>query len=122
VAGRDQKGKQCDSQQSLWLSEGCPHRVSKGSKQRLHFSRAFASCFASPGGGQPGIPYLKHAGFFDSDEELAFSSAYGFLCSGSHPGVGGEQQAYLAMVLSLTFGHVALSKFAAWKAHSYKTF
>jgi hypothetical protein len=39
------------------------------------------------------FPYLKHAGFFDSDEELAFGSAYGFLCSGSHPGVGGEQQA-----------------------------
>jgi hypothetical protein len=68
------------------------------------------------------FPYLKNAGFFDSDEELAFSSAYGFLCSGSHPGVGGEQQAYLAMVLSLTFGHVALSKFSAWRAHGYKSF
>ncbi|MGA8622802.1 MAG: hypothetical protein WB660_30300 [Candidatus Sulfotelmatobacter sp.] len=68
------------------------------------------------------FPYLKHAGFFDSDEELAFSNTYGFLCSGSRPGVGREQQAYLAMVLSLTFSHVALTKFAVWKAHGYESF
>jgi hypothetical protein len=68
------------------------------------------------------FPYLKEVGFFDSDEELAFSSIYGFLCSGSHPGIGEEQQAYIAMVLSLTFGHVALTKFAVWKVHGYKNF
>ena len=68
------------------------------------------------------FPYLKHAGFFDSDEELAFANTYGFLCSGSHPGVGTEQQAYLAMVLALTFGYVAVTNLAVWKAHAYSGF
>lgn len=68
------------------------------------------------------FPYLEEAGFLDSDEKLAFSSSWAFLCSGAHPGIGSKDQAYLAMVLSLPFGHVALSKFEAWKAHGYKGF
>lgn len=66
--------------------------------------------------------YLEEAGFLDSDERLAFSSSWAFLSSGAHPGIGNKDQAYLAMVLSLSFGHVALSKFEVWKAHGYKSF
>ncbi len=66
--------------------------------------------------------YLEEVGFLDSDEKLAFSSSWGFLSSGAHPGIGNKDQAYLAMVLSLSFGHVALSKFGAWKTHGYKGF
>jgi hypothetical protein len=68
------------------------------------------------------FPYLDEAGFLDSDEKLAFSSSWAFLCSGAHPGIGNEDQAYLAMILSLSFGHIALSKFAVWKTQAYKTF
>lgn len=66
--------------------------------------------------------YLEEAGFLDSDEKLAFSSSWGFLSSGAHPGVGNKDKAYLAMVLSSSFGHVALTKFEAWKTHGYKGF
>jgi hypothetical protein len=66
--------------------------------------------------------YLEETGFLDSDERLAFLSSWAFLSSGAHPGIGDKDQAYLAMVLSLAFGHVALSKFEAWKAHGYKGF
>ncbi len=68
------------------------------------------------------FPYLEEAGFLDSDEKLAFSSSWAFLSSGAHPGIGSKDQAYLAMVLSLSFAHTALSKFEVWKAHAYKSF
>jgi hypothetical protein len=66
--------------------------------------------------------YLEETGFLDSDERLAFSSSWAFLSAGAHPGIGNKDQAYLAMVLSLSFGHIALSKFEGWKAHGYKGF
>ena len=68
------------------------------------------------------FPYLEEAGFLDSDEKLAFSSSWAFLSSGAHPGIGNKDQAYLAMVLSLSFGHVALRKFQVWKTRGYKGF
>ena len=68
------------------------------------------------------FPFLEDSGFFDSDEKLAFSSSWAFLCSGAHPGIGNRDQAYLAMILSLSFGHVALNKFEGWKQHGYKGF
>ncbi len=68
------------------------------------------------------FPYLGGAGFFDPDEQLAFSSSWGFLCSGSHPGIGEKDQAYLGMVLALTFGHVLLRKYVAWKAQGFRGF
>jgi|SRR5579884_3933558 len=66
--------------------------------------------------------YLMECGFFVSDERTAFGSTWGFLSAGGHPGVLEEETAYLAMVLSLSFGRVALSKFKSWKVHGYRTF
>lgn len=66
--------------------------------------------------------YLHQAAFLDADEKLAFSSVWGFLCSGAHPGIGTEDKAYLAMILSLTFSNTALRKFQKWQARGYNGF
>lgn len=66
--------------------------------------------------------FLQKSGFFDSDEELAFRSSYGFLSAGGHPGIGDRDTAYLSQTLALTFGHALLLKLDAWQNNGYLHF
>ena len=62
------------------------------------------------------LDYLQRAGFLNKDERLVFSSTWGFLCAGGHPGISDhdEKNAHLSMILALTFGHAALLKLQKW--------
>jgi hypothetical protein len=75
-----------------------------------------------PGGTANRIEYLKNVGFFTSDEEASFKSAWGSLSAGSHPGVPDREQARIGLVLALEFGQLLLLKFTNWKANSYERF
>jgi hypothetical protein len=75
-----------------------------------------------PGGTANRIEYLKNVGFFASDEEASFKSAWGSLSAGSHPGVPDREQARIGLVLALEFGQLLLMKFANWKANAYLCF
>lgn len=66
--------------------------------------------------------YLKKSAFFDGDEEQAFRSSYGFLSAGGHPGISEKDEAYLAQILALTFGHALLLKLGSWAAGGYAHF
>ncbi len=60
------------------------------------------------------LDFLRRSGFFASDEHPAFSSTWGFLCAGGHPGISEKDDAHLSMILALTFGHAALLKLERW--------
>lgn len=68
------------------------------------------------------LDYLQRAGFLKKDEQLAFSSTWGFLCAGGHPGISDRDDAHLSMILALTFGHAALLKLQKWAAGSFISF
>lgn len=85
-----------------------------------HKSGAHSNGF--PGGTANRIKYLLDVGFFTPDETSAFSSAWGALSAGSHPGVPAREEARIGLILALEFGQLLLLKFENWKAGSYKTF
>jgi hypothetical protein len=66
--------------------------------------------------------FLSKAGFFGTDEQLAFSSTWAFLCSGGHPGISEMDDAHLSMILALTFGHAALLKLQNWSKGAFTHF
>ena len=75
-----------------------------------------------PGGTSNRIGYLKDVGFFTSDEQAAFNSAWGTLSAGSHPGVPEREQARIGLVLALEFGQLLLMKFTNWRGNAYRGF
>lgn len=66
--------------------------------------------------------YLVKSGFLTADEKLAYDSAYGFLCGGSHPGISEKEDAHLAEILCLMLGQALLLKFKRWAANDYRGF
>lgn len=66
--------------------------------------------------------FLEKAGFLDADEKLAFSSAWGFLSAGGHPGISDRDSAHLSMILALTFGHATLLKLQRWDEGAFTHF
>jgi hypothetical protein len=59
-----------------------------------------------PGGTGNRIEFLTKVGFFTSDEQTAFNSAWGSLSAGSHAGVPEREQARIGLVLALEFGQL----------------
>jgi hypothetical protein len=66
--------------------------------------------------------FLERSNFLNKDEQLAFSSAWGFLSAGGHPGITAKDDAHLSKMLALTFGHAALLKLQVWASNSYRHF
>ena len=66
--------------------------------------------------------FLGKSGFFTPDERLAFSSVWGFLSAGGHPGIPAKEDAHLSMFIALTFGHAALLKLESWQTNNYLKF
>jgi hypothetical protein len=66
--------------------------------------------------------FLEKASFFTNDERLAYSSLWGFLSAGGHPGIAAKEEAHLSMFMALTFGHAALIKYMAWRDGRYVRF
>ncbi len=76
-----------------------------------------------PAGTANRIDYLRKVGFFATDDEKsAFGSAWGMLCSRSHPGVPERHEARIGLILALEFGHLLVLKFENWKANQYREF
>lgn len=73
---------------------------------------------------KPPIPhtlnFLAEFGFFTKDEWNAYSSAWGFLSAGDHPGVGDRDLARLSITLAMTFGHACLEKLEHWDGERFK--
>lgn len=71
----------------------------------------------------PPIPhtfnFLAEFGFFTKDEWSAYSSAWGFLSAGDHPGVGDRDLARFSMTLAMTFGHACLEKLEHWDGNRF---
>ncbi len=68
------------------------------------------------------FPYLVSAGFLSADEQTAVGAVWGFLCSGSHPGITEEHSAKFAMMLGLSFGQVLVLKFLDWWKNGFASF
>ena len=66
--------------------------------------------------------YLQACGFFDADEKTAVGAVWGFLSSGSHPGIAPDHKASLALLLSLGFVQIVVLKFLDWRKNSYHGF
>lgn len=76
-----------------------------------------------PGGTANRIQYLRDVGFFATDDEKsAFTSAWGMLSAGSHPGVPPRHEARIGLILALEFGHLLVLKFQDWKKNHCKRF
>ncbi len=66
--------------------------------------------------------YLLKVGFFDQAEQASVGATWGFLCSGSHPGIKLEHTAHLAMMQALCFGQILVLKFHDWQNNAFKCF
>lgn len=75
-----------------------------------------------PGATSNRIDYLTKVGFFTTDEQAAFKSAWGSLSAGSHPGVPEREQARIGLILAFEFGQLLMLKFANWKTNAYAGF
>jgi hypothetical protein len=64
----------------------------------------------SGGGTKNQIDFMAQHGFLSSDEQSAFLSAWGFLCSGNHPGLSSEDEGRIGMILCLEFIQILLAK------------
>lgn len=64
----------------------------------------------SGGGTKNQIDFLEQHGFLSKDECLAFSSAWGFLCSGNHPGLSSEDEGRIGIIFCLEFVQILLVK------------
>ncbi|MGB2625468.1 MAG: hypothetical protein WAK20_01655 [Candidatus Acidiferrum sp.] len=56
------------------------------------------------------IPFMEETRFLSSDEKSAFLAAWGFLCSGNHPGISTEEQGRIGVILSLEFLQILIIK------------
>jgi hypothetical protein len=56
------------------------------------------------------VEFLMRNAFFSSDEQIAFLSAWGFLCSGNHPGMSSEDEGRIGVILCLEFIQILLAK------------
>jgi hypothetical protein len=56
------------------------------------------------------IPFMEETQFLSSDERKAFLAAWGFLCSGNHPGISTEEQGRIGVILSLEFLQMLIIK------------
>ena len=64
----------------------------------------------SGGGTKNQVEFLEREKFLSADDQLALLSAWGFLCSGNHPGLSSEEQGRIGTILSLEFSHILLIK------------
>lgn len=84
--------------------------------------RSGAHATRLPGGTKNRIKYLQEVGFFTTDEQAAFESAWSALSAGAHPGLTAREEARIGLVLALEFGQVLLLKVRNWKANQFKRF
>jgi hypothetical protein len=56
------------------------------------------------------IDFMAQHGFLSPDEPNAFFSAWGFLCSGNHPGMSSEDEGRIGIILCLEFIQILLIK------------
>ena len=56
------------------------------------------------------IEFLERESFLSADDVGAFLAAWGFLCSGNHPGLSSEEQGRIGTVLCLEFSQILLIK------------
>jgi hypothetical protein len=68
------------------------------------------------------LEYLTELGFLDKDERTAVGAAWGFLSSGSHPGIALPQKAHAAMIHALSFGQILVIKFLDWRRNNFHGF
>jgi hypothetical protein len=64
----------------------------------------------SGGGVANQFEFLEKHGFLSQDDRKAFEAAWGFLCSGSHPGVPPEESGRIGTILCLEFIQILLIK------------
>jgi hypothetical protein len=64
----------------------------------------------SGGGVKNQIEFMAQNEFLSSDEQSAFLSAWGFLCSGNHPGLSSDDEGRIGVVLCLEFIQILLAK------------
>lgn len=77
----------------------------------------------NPPGGMGNIfEWLTQSGFFLPDEEQAARAVYGFLCSGSHPGIPPEHAAQIAQLLVLGFSQVLVFKYLDWEQNGFRNY
>lgn len=75
-----------------------------------------------PAGTKNRIAYLQEVGFFTTDEQASFGSAWGALSAGAHPGLTAREEARIGLVLAVEFGQVLLLKVKSWKVNQFKRF
>jgi hypothetical protein len=75
-----------------------------------------------PGGTKHRFGYLQKVGFFSSDEQAAFGSAWGALSAGSHPGVPPRDEARIGLILAIEFSQLLVLKFKPWSENKCKSF
>lgn len=68
------------------------------------------------------LDYLKEVDFLDQDERTSVGATWGFLSSGSHPGLAAEDKAHLAMAQALAFSQTLVLKFLNWRSNAFKAF
>jgi hypothetical protein len=56
------------------------------------------------------IDFMARQSFLSLDEQSAFLSAWGFLCSGNHPGLSSEDEGRIGIILCLEFIQILLAK------------
>ena len=56
------------------------------------------------------IDFLEEEGILSEDEQKAFLAAWGFLCSGNHPGMSNEEAGRIGVILCLEFIQILLVK------------
>ena len=64
----------------------------------------------SGGGFTNEIDFLERENFLSADDVKAFLAAWGFLCSGNHPGLSSEEQGRIGTILCLEFSQILLIK------------
>jgi hypothetical protein len=57
----------------------------------------------SGGGFKNQIEFLEQENILSADDVQAFLAAWGFLCSGNHPGLSSEEQGRIGTILCLEF-------------------
>jgi hypothetical protein len=64
----------------------------------------------SGGGTKNQVDFMTQQSFLSADEQVAFLSAWGFLCSGNHPGLSSEEEGRVGIILCLEFIQILLAK------------
>ncbi len=64
----------------------------------------------SGGGTKNQLEFLTQESILSDDEQRAFEAAWGFLCSGNHPGLSSEEEGRIGTILCLEFVQILLAK------------